>query len=209
MMFTDGRQLDQLLSAAEYQKAVGILQQAGMPEQLASVFRPWVATMMMALSECERQRTAKGEPALDQHLAHEAEARGIGVDGLETLELQFHAMADVPEADQVEILKAGLRTYDRLDDMVETTIQLYLRRELGAIWPLQLELAEQVGVAPKTFATTERSLLTTRNLGMRDKALASLEQGGVMIAVGALHLPGKQGLVALFREAGYTVTAVE
>jgi uncharacterized protein YbaP (TraB family) len=44
---------------------------------------------------------------------------------------------------------------------------------------------------------------------MRDKAVEALAEGGVLIAVGALHLPGKQGLVALFREAGYTLTPVE
>ena len=30
---------------------------------------------------------------------------------------------------------------------------------------------------------------------------------GAFIAVGALHLPGTEGLVELFRKAGYTVTA--
>ncbi len=44
---------------------------------------------------------------------------------------------------------------------------------------------------------------------MRDRALPLLGKGGAFIAVGALHLPGDKGLVALFREAGYTVTAVE
>ena len=44
---------------------------------------------------------------------------------------------------------------------------------------------------------------------MRDKALGYLAEGGnAFIAVGGLHLPGKQGLVTLLREAGYTVTAV-
>jgi uncharacterized protein YbaP (TraB family) len=36
-----------------------------------------------------------------------------------------------------------------------------------------------------------------------------LAEGGAFIAVGALHLPGRHGLVALLREAGYTVTAME
>ena len=44
---------------------------------------------------------------------------------------------------------------------------------------------------------------------MRATAEPLLEQGRVFIAIGALHLPGKQGLVALLREAGYTVTPVE
>ena len=55
----------------------------------------------------------------------------------------------------------------------------------------------------------QQSLLISRNFGMRDNALAHLEQGNAFVAVGALHLPGKQGLVSLLREAGYTVTAVE
>jgi uncharacterized protein YbaP (TraB family) len=59
------------------------------------------------------------------------------------------------------------------------------------------------------FDSAERNLLVTRNLSMRDKALPSLAEGSAMIAVGALHLPGRQGLVALLREAGYTVTPVE
>lgn len=209
LTFTDGRRLELLLSGAEYSKTIGILERAGLPAHMAGAFRPWVASMMLALSDCERQRTAKGEAPLDQRLAREGEAMGIGVGGLETLELQFRAMANVPEADQVAILRAGLAMYDRIDDMLETTVQLYLTRQLGVIWPLQLALAEQVGVAPKAFDSTERSLLTERNLRMRDKAVEALGEGGVMIAVGALHLPGSQGLVALLRAAGYTVTAVE
>ncbi len=42
---------------------------------------------------------------------------------------------------------------------------------------------------------------------MEPTAEPLLEEGGLFIAVGALHLPGKKGLVALLREAGYTVTA--
>jgi uncharacterized protein YbaP (TraB family) len=209
MMFTDGRRLEQLLSEAEYAKVAGVLQRSGFTAQAAGAFRPWVATLMLALSDCERRRAGEGLLPLDARLAKDAIARGVDVIGLESLEQQFHAMADVPEADQVDMLKASLRSYDRIDDVVETTVQLYLTRQLGAVWPFQLALAERLGVSPDAFKSVEQSLLFSRNLGMRDKALAPLAEGGVLIAVGALHLPGKQGLVALFREAGYTLTPVE
>ena len=209
MMFTDGRRLEQLISEAEYAKVAGILQRSGFPSQAAGGFRPWVATLMLALSDCERRRAGEGLLPLDARLAKDASARGIGVIGLESLEQQFRAMAVVPEADQVEMLKASLRTYDRIDDVVETTVQLYLSRQLGAVWPFQLALAERSGVSPQAFDSAEQSLVLSRNLGMRDKALPALAEGGVLIAVGALHLPGKQGLVALFREAGYMLTPVE
>ncbi len=40
---------------------------------------------------------------------------------------------------------------------------------------------------------------------MRDRLLAELETGTVFAAVGALHLPGDNGMVALLRSEGYTV----
>jgi uncharacterized protein YbaP (TraB family) len=35
-----------------------------------------------------------------------------------------------------------------------------------------------------------------------------LAKGNVFMAVGAMHLPGSEGLVEDFRKAGYTVTVV-
>jgi hypothetical protein len=209
VMFTDGRRLDQLLSPEEFKRASEIMGRSGVPASVTGLFRPWVASMLMALSDCEKRRVGDGLLALDAQLAKQAKERGILVAGLETLEMQFRAMASVPEADQVESLKASLRFSERIDDLIETMVQLYLTRQLGAIWPLQLALAEKVGVVPEAFASAERSLLTVRNLGMRDGALEHLAEGGAFIAVGALHLPGKQGLVTLLRESGYTLSAVE
>ena len=87
---------------------------------------------------------------------------------------------------------------------METTVQLYLKRQLGAIWPLQLVLAEKVGVAPKAFDSAEESLLVERNLGMRDKAVEALARAAAFIAGRRPAPAGQAGLVALLRAAGYT-----
>jgi len=44
---------------------------------------------------------------------------------------------------------------------------------------------------------------------MRDRALSFLRRGGAFIAVGAVHLPGKEGLLSLFQTEGYNVDALE
>lgn len=209
MMFTDGRRLDELLGEDDYRKVSEVLSRSGVPPALGGVFKPWVATLMLSVSACEQRRMGSGLIPLDAKLARDAESRGIKAEGLETLELQFQALASVPEADQVEMLKSSVRFYHRIDDMLETMIQLYLQRQLGVIWPLQIALAEKVGISGKAFNSAEQSLLLTRNLEMADKALGYLAQGNAFIAVGGLHLPGRQGLVTLFRAAGYTLTAVE
>jgi uncharacterized protein YbaP (TraB family) len=51
-------------------------------------------------------------------------------------------------------------------------------------------------------------LLADRNATMADRAAPFLEKGGAFIAVGALHLSGKGGLIELLRGKGYQVTNV-
>ena len=43
---------------------------------------------------------------------------------------------------------------------------------------------------------------------MAERAALLLADGGAFIAVGALHLVGKAGLIERFRALGYTVTKV-
>ena len=89
-------------------------------------------------------------------------------------------------------------------------MQLYLARQLGAIWPLQLALAEQGRRgSPAPSLRRGRACRGPATSACATRRCTHLDEGGVFIAVGALHLPGRQGLVALLREAGYTVTAVE
>lgn len=52
-------------------------------------------------------------------------------------------------------------------------------------------------------------MVTTRNRKMVEKAAPILERGGAFIAIGALHLPGQDGLVELFRRKGYNVSRVK
>ena len=115
-----------------------------MPGAALASLKPWFVSMTLSLSECERRRSAAGLAPLDLRLAEQAKALNIPVAGLETLEDQLRAMAAVPEADQLTILKAGLKLHSQSDDMIETMVRRYLDRELGLIWPLQEE-----SVAPR------------------------------------------------------------
>ncbi len=54
----------------------------------------------------------------------------------------------------------------------------------------------------------QQDLVVKRNHTMVSRALGLLERGNAFIAVGALHLPGDDGLVELFGKAGYKLTPV-
>ena len=44
---------------------------------------------------------------------------------------------------------------------------------------------------------------------MADRLLPQLAKGGVFVAVGALHLPGADGLLARFKTAGFSLRALD
>ncbi len=209
VMFTDGRRLDGLLSGTEYDTVKKIISRSGMPSDLAALFKPWIVTMILSVSDCERASMQQGARVLDMKLAEIGKTRGMQVVGLETIPEQLQALASVPEPQQLDMLRSSLKFADRTNDLMETLVQLYLDRKISAAMPFQIALAKQVGIGDDAFAGFQEKLLTERNIKMRATAEPLLEQGGVFIAIGALHLPGKQGLVALLREAGYTVTPIE
>ena len=93
--------------------------------------------------------------------------------------------------------------------MLETMLQLYLKRQTAMIWPFNLALAEQAKVSADAFKGFETDLLVRRNQTMRGAAVPHLAKGGLFMAVGAMHLVGDTGLVNLLRQSGYAVTAVE
>jgi uncharacterized protein len=208
LMVSPDRGLATLITPEEFAVAKTALKDA-MPEAALRIMKPWVVTMALTLPVCEQQRTASGIKVLDQQLGDMARAKSIPVIGLETIQFQLKVMAGIPEDQQVGMVRAALKFADRREDMLETMLQLYVKRQSAMIWPFNLALAEKAGVKPDAFKGFEADLLIGRNRSMRDSAKPHLEKGGLFIGVGAMHLVGDTGLVTLLRETGYTVTAVE
>ena len=209
IVYTDGQSLKSVLSDDDYKKVEKIVVKSGMPGEFAALMKPWLVSLLLATSDCERKQVASGKAVLDLRVAAEAQKHGITVTGLETIESQLGALASIPDDQQLAILKVELDYIDRADDMMETMVQMYAKRQIGAAMPFQLVLAAESGAPPSTFDGFKKALLVDRNGKMRDAALPLLDKGNAFVAVGALHLPGPEGLVALLRESGYAVTPVE
>ena len=209
LIYTDGRNLEGQLTPEEFSKVQGLVAKSGMPGEFAAMLRPWLINMLLAISDCERKNMEAGAAALDSRLEKDAKSQGKEILGLETPQSQLAALASVPDDQQVQMLKAGLKFADRSDDMLETLVQMYIKRQLGATMPFQVAMAAKAGIPASAFDGFLKILLVDRNAKMRDGALPILEKGNALIAVGALHMPGPAGLVALLREAGFTVTAME
>ena len=145
---------------------------------------------------------------LDMKLAQEAIAKGIPIHGLETMEEQFSIIASMPIDRQLDYLMAVARNASAVPDQFETLVSLYQQRLVTAMIPLMLKIQPLKPGEAEILEYVERDLIVKRNHKMAERALPLLEEGNVFIAVGALHLPGRQGLVELLRQAGYKLTPI-
>jgi uncharacterized protein len=103
-------------------------------------------------------------------------------------------------------LAAGNPTLD--DDLYATMLRLYRQSrpaEILAVSDALGGLSEAERGAQDEFM---RALLQGRNARMAERAAPLLASGGAFIAVGALHLAGKDGLIERFRAESYTITKV-
>lgn len=176
------------------------LKRRGVPPGPFGGVKPFVVAMMMAVPKCEMIRKAAKLPVLDQRLHAIATKNGTQIVGLETLREQLSAFSTMPMDAQIAFLVKTAKDGPRGADFLETMVQLYLRREMNLMLGL-MHMSNDKKVADH-FTTT---LLRKRNHVMIKRALPLLEKGGAFIAVGALHLPGKDGLVELLRAKGFVV----
>ncbi len=208
MMFTDNTTLSSLLSPEDVAVLNKGLDARGIPPLTVAKMKPWILSAMVALPACEVARQAAGAPVLDVKLASNAKASGKDVEGLETAVDQLRAMASLPLAYHMKGLVETLKLGDRVNDVNETMIVLYQRGEVGMFWPLFRTVLPDAADDQAGYAAFEQTMITSRNKVMVAHAMPILAKGNAFMAVGALHLPGPDGLVEDFRKAGYIVTAV-
>jgi len=209
MMFTDETTLKSLMSPEDAAATEAALARRGIPLATVVKMKPWVLSAMVSLPACELARKAAGAPVLDVNLAKRAEAEGKELGGLETAKSQLEAMASLPLAFHMEGLVETLKLGDRMDDVIETMIGLYLKGDTGMFWPFFRAVLPAGAGEESGYSAFEETMITSRNATMTKSAEAFLDEGRAFIAVGALHLPGEAGLVELFRRDGYIVTRAD
>jgi len=208
-MFTGPETLIDLIPEADRAMIAERLAARGVPLDSLRKTKPWLIAALVALPACELQRQAAGAEILDLALAEAAETGGKRLEGLESLADQLEAMAALPMDFHIRGLVETVRLGDRLDDVIETMIVLYRAGEVGMFWPFfEAVLPDETEAGAAGYADFQEKMIVARNGTMADRALPVLARGNVFMAVGALHLPGRDGVVERLRQAGFTVEAM-
>jgi uncharacterized protein YbaP (TraB family) len=195
-----------IIAADDRAQVEKLVTRLGYPKEFAHHLKPWFLAILTALPLCEAEREARDLPEVDQFLAQTGRDSGVKVIGLETPEEQLDAIANMRPDVAATLLTLAARDPALNDNLYATMLRLYRESrpaEIVAIAEATGGLSEAERAAEDEFV---RVLLQGRNATMAQRAAALLAAGGAFIAVGALHLAGKTGLIERFRADGYTVT---
>ena len=207
--FTDGRSITDFLDKEDAATLTEGLKGRGLSLAAVGRLKPWMIASFVALPACEIARKSAGADFLDQRLAKDALAGGKTLKGLETLIEQISALDSLPLEPQIQGIVQTLALGDALEDVIETMSQLYLSGDTGMIMPMMRAAVPETDEDARAYADFEQRIIIDRNHVMAIRAAPILADGNVFIAIGALHLPGPQGVVELLRKQGFTVTALE
>lgn len=199
--FEDAPQADR----AEIEKLIAA---QGYPREFAHHLKLWFLAMLTAIPQCEAARQALDLPEVDQLIAEAAHASGVKVVGLETVAEQIDAISAMRPRVAAVLLAFAARDPALNDDVYATMLKLYRDGRPAEILPISDAIGDMSDNERAAEDEFTRLLLVGRNATMAERMEPLLNDGGAFIAVGALHLSGKEGLIERLRAEGYAVTKV-
>lgn len=197
MVYTDGRSLESVVGPKLYREAVEAAGDIGMPEAAIKDFKPWALVTLLSVPP-----GSTGE-FLDLRLYREAAEAGKRVEGLETIDEQLAVFEGLSEADQVTLLRETLAVRGELPAVFERLLVAYVERDLLRLQGLSEQYLQ--GSDPALAERFRSAALDVRNARMAERMAPILNEGGCFIAVGALHLPGDDGLLERLERGGFGV----
>ncbi|HKK75065.1 MAG TPA: TraB/GumN family protein [Saprospiraceae bacterium] len=193
---TPDNHLPTVLSEKKYEKIRALLKRAtNMDINQLVRLRPML--MMNILDEAFMPKAGQSE-ALDAFLWNQAKAKEKNIYGLETVESQAQLMQDMDPKEELAAFLHQVKNISKSRRQIKKTINWY--RE-GNIWQLYQSTYRSLG-------KWRYVLLKKRNHTMANRIVEISAERTVFAAVGAAHLAGKEGVLALLKREGYSVSPV-
>ncbi len=180
-------------------------QEAGhlsLPLESLQSFAPW--TVALTLTQLEfAQMGLDPDAGVERQFERRAASDHKPIQGLETLEEQLGLLAGMSYEEQARFLDLSAEEGEDLD---KETGEILSAWKSGNERTLERLLRSEYDAFPSLY----QRLVTDRNRRWIP-SLVELLNGAQndLVIVGALHLVGRQGVVALLRERGYKVRALD
>lgn len=166
----------------------------GIPLMMFNQFSPFVPMSMLAMSSI----TCKDKVQPEMAFVMMAKESKLAIAGLETIDDQINAINAEPLDSQVKAFKESVLKYDSVKQMMVKMSAVYKQRNIEKLYRFIMDNGGS--------SNFETAMLVNRNnkwIPVMKKAMTAMPS---FFAVGAGHLGGKQGVIALLKKEGYTLT---
>ena len=200
-MRTDGKTLQSTLPAETWQQLEAWAARRGANPAMFQGMEPWMASLVISITEMQLLGLDP-KLGLDKHFADKAVAADKRVTGLETGAMQIEMFDGMDAAQQLQSLQESLGELANIEAEINA---------MHAIWRAgdAEGLFRETGAEMKAdYPALYERLNKDRNLAWLPRVRALLDASksdDTLVVVGAMHLLGDDGLVALLKANGYTV----
>jgi len=197
MQYQDGSTLESRVGSERYVSIQSLLTQYRVPADWVARMKVWAVMITLSVPPPESGLF------MDFSLSLRAAGAGLKVVGLETLDQQLSFLEAMPMEQQLDLLDQAMNEQAKASNIHELMVDMYLQGNAVALAMQADEQMEDLDAESRQYFIEQG--IEKRNLGMVDSLLPLLQESKVMVAVGALHLPGEMGLIQMLRGHGYTL----
>ena len=198
---TDGQTLQQSLPEATWNALAAYSAKRSLPIANFQPYEAWFVSLLVSVTEMQRLGLDP-EKGLDKHFAQRALAAGKPVRGLETGDQQIALFDGMDPKEQLQALQDTLSEVAELETEIDRMHALWRAGDGDALF-------KATGADMKAqYPALYQRINVERNQAWLPRLAAMLDDSDsddTLVVVGALHLLGDDGVVALLKAKGYTV----
>ncbi len=211
MIITTGPTLPDVLDAATWAQLSDAAAARQIPPFMAAKFQPWYLMLVLSMPPCAMQDALAGQRGLDHMIMDLAETAGVPMQAVEPWDTLFSLFEQDSFEDQVAMLRLSILDPGLQQEMFVAMLEGYVAGRIAEVWELSRLSSAFIPGMDKTaadalFVQTEQLLLIDRNrawLPVIETAAGT--HPDIVLAVGAAHLPGQDGVLQGLANAGWTI----
>ena len=195
-MLEQPESLKTILKPLTYKNLETACADAGMPIAAIQQFKPWFATMTLAILKMQKSGL-NPEHGVDKYFYEKAVVDQKPVIGFETVDFQINLFDSLANMNPNDFVDRSLLDLKLMDQSIEKLLSAW---QNGDIVTLDTLMSESFFDYPDLY----QKFIVARNKNWSDKITELLKnEGTTMVVVGAGHFGGEQGLLKLLEKKGY------
>lgn len=193
--------LQDLLSKEDYRVVADHFEKIGLPMMFLDRIKPMFLSALTSEDALKMSQDPGEIVSYEMEFMEMARKGGKTMAGLETAAYQMSMFDSIPYGVQADMLVESIQSGSSGNDQFQQMVDLYKNQDLFG-------LQEMLASDEEGIAKYEDLLLIRRNRNWIPVMEKMMADQPTFFAVGAGHLSGEEGVIALLREKGFTVKPI-